>query len=83
MAYDDRLSIRHEFEHKGRLLANKLKFVEYDSFVQVFLNAGERFVSIRLNEDDCRKILNFMKHIKIGDKDADERTGCEAARGSD
>lgn len=66
--YDDRLIIKNEYEYNGGKRVDKLKIVNYDDFIQMFINNGksksselEKFAQIRLTKNNVIKVIEFLK----------------------
>jgi hypothetical protein len=67
MSDDNRLIIKRTFEQNGNTLVNKMKLVEYDDFIQVYITNGKvketgqlKYAQFRLDNDALQQVKEFL-----------------------
>ncbi len=67
MSDDNRLIIKRTFEQNGNTLVNKMKLVEYDDFIQVYITNGKvketgkiKWAQFRLDHVALQQVKEFL-----------------------
>lgn len=65
MSYNDRIMIKQHFVLDDKPRINSLKLIEYDDFVQLYLNNGDHHASTRLDGEAVRQLKEYLYKVEI------------------
>lgn len=65
MSFNDRIIIKQHFTLDNLPRVNSIKLIEYDDFVQVYLNNGDHHASTRLDGEAIRMLKEYLDKVEI------------------
>lgn len=65
MSYNDRIIIKQHFMLNNLKRVNSIKLIEYDDFVQLYLNNGDHHASTRLDGEAIRQLKEYLDKVEI------------------